>query len=71
MLSKNFEINPINVSNISATRPFRSVFPNPTYSTKTKVDENLVQVDEDDQTNRSISDLSQYNNQAPEKFQKG
>lgn len=65
ILSKNFDIKPVNISNISTTRPFRSVFPNPTYTTKTKVDENLVQVDDDDQTSRSISDLSQYQNQAP------
>jgi hypothetical protein len=65
ILSKNFDLKPVNISNISTTRPFRSVFPNPTYTTKTKVDENLVQVDDDDQTSRSISDLSQYQNHAP------
>ncbi len=70
ILSKNFDISPANLSNISATRPFRSVFPNPVYVTKTKVDENLVQVDEDDQTSRSISEMSQYNNQ-PAQSQKG
>jgi len=62
VLSKNLDITPSNVSNISATRPFRSVFPSPTYVTRTRVDENLVQVEEDDQTSRSVSELSQYNN---------
>ncbi len=62
IMSKNFDISPANISNISATRPFRSVFPNPIYITKTKVDENLVQMDDDEQTSRSVSDISSYNN---------
>lgn len=61
-MSKNFDIPPVNISNISTTRPFRSVFPNPIYITKTKVDENLVQMDEDEPTSRSVSDISSYNN---------
>ena len=38
ILSKNFDIPPANLSNISATRPFKSIFPNSFYVTKTKVD---------------------------------
>lgn len=62
LLAKNFDIQPVDVSNISATRPFRSIFPNPVYVTKTKVDENLVQVDEDDQTSRASDFSSSYTN---------
>ena len=68
-MSKDFDISPVNVSNISATRPFKSAFPNSIYITKTRVDQNLVQVEQDDQTSRTVSDLSQYNN-IPEKIRK-
>ena len=34
----NFDIKVVNVSDISNTRPLRSIFPNPYYSNKTKVD---------------------------------
>jgi len=44
-LGKNYNISPAAVSNISMSRPLRNVFPNPFYETRTKVDENLVQVD--------------------------
>lgn len=35
-------------SNIEVTRPLRNVFPSSTYTTLTKIDENLIVVTEDD-----------------------
>jgi hypothetical protein len=40
---------PVKVSNIDYTRPTKNVFPTPFYQEKTKIDENLVVVEDDDE----------------------
>ena len=42
-------IAPIKQSVIDSTRPLRNVFPKSTYTINTKVDENLVMVDDGDE----------------------
>jgi hypothetical protein len=51
--AKNDNIAPVKISDISLTRPLKSFFPNPNYIVKTKIDENLIVV-EDEGSNSQI-----------------
>ena len=42
------QIAPIKQSLIDSTRPLRNIFPKSTYTSNTKVDENLVMIDDGD-----------------------
>jgi hypothetical protein len=44
--TKNDSIIPIKISDINFTRPLKSFFPNPNYIVKTKIDENLIVVED-------------------------